>query len=64
MIHVEIEPTGVRRVRVTGEDDLHQDLCLLVWPYVRDHLDRLDAQLRREAPGILSRLAPGPGAAA
>jgi hypothetical protein len=56
MIHVEIAPTGVQRVVVTGKDGLDQDLCLLVWPYVRGHVDRLDRQLRREAPGILERL--------
>ena len=58
MIHIEIAPTGVKRVIVTGRDGLDQDLCLMVWPYVR--VDRLDQQLRREAPSILERLkAPG-----
>ncbi len=61
MIHIEIAPTGVRRVLVTGDDALDQDLCLLVWPYVREHVDRIDRRLRREAPGILERLKPSVG---
>lgn len=56
MIHVEIAPTGVRRVVVTGDDGLDQDLSLLVWPLVRGDVERLDRRLRREAPAILERL--------
>jgi hypothetical protein len=56
MLHIEIEPIGVRRVTVTGDTAAEQDLCLVVWPYIRPHLDRIDRALRREAPGILERL--------
>jgi hypothetical protein len=63
MILVEIAPTGVRRVVVTGEDALDQDLSLLVWPLVRADVERLDRRLRLEAPAILDGLRP-PGRAA
>jgi hypothetical protein len=56
MITIEIEPTGVRRVRVSGVDGLEQDLSLLVWPLVRPHVERLDRQLRRDGAGLLGRL--------
>jgi len=64
MIHVEIEPTGVRRVFITGLDGLDQDLSLMVWPLVREDIERLDRRLRLEAPGILDRLRPNGGRAA
>jgi hypothetical protein len=64
MIHVEIAPTGVARVLVTGDSPLDQDLCLMVWPYVREHIDRIDRRLRREAPGLLERLKPTAGSGA
>jgi hypothetical protein len=55
-LHVEILPVGVKSVTVTGETAAEQDLCLVVWPYIRPHLDRIDRALKREAPGILERL--------
>lgn len=56
MLTIEILPVGVRRVFVTGESTDEQDLSLALWPFVRPHLDRLDADLRREAPWLLGRL--------
>jgi len=64
MIHVEIEPTGVRRVFVTGRDGLDQDLSLMVWPLVRADVERLDRRLRDAAPAILEQLRPEKGTAA
>jgi hypothetical protein len=56
MLHIEILPVGVRRVVVTGETAAEQDLALIVWPFIRAHVDRIDQALKREAPGILERL--------
>ena len=42
MLHIEITPVGVQRVVVTGDTAAEQDLCLVVWPYIRPHLDRID----------------------
>jgi hypothetical protein len=58
MLTIEIEPTGVRSIRVSAADKLEQDLTLLVWPIIRGDLERLDRRLRREGGALLRRIAP------
>ena len=58
MLTIEIEPAGVKSVRVTGDDRLEQDLSLLVWPIIRADLERLDRRLRREGKMLLRRIVP------
>ena len=60
MLTIEIEPTGVRSVRLSAGDDLEQDLTLLVWPIIRRDLERLDRRLRRDGGALLRRIAPDP----
>ena len=60
MLTIEIEPTGVRSVRVSARDNLDQDLTLLVWPLVRPYVERLDRHLRRDGAALLRQIAPDP----
>ena len=60
MFTIEIEPTGVRAVRLMAGDTLEQDLDLLVWPIIRRDLERLDRRLRRDGGALLRRIAPDP----
>lgn len=56
MVHIEILPIGVQRVVISGGTAAEQDLALIVWPYIRPHIDKIDRELRRAAPGLLERL--------
>ena len=47
MIIVHINPAGVEKVYFQADSDLAEDLCLAVWPVVRDELNRLHQKLRR-----------------
>ncbi len=47
MIIVHINPTGVEKVYFQADSDLAEDLCLAVWPAVRDELNRLHKRLRK-----------------
>ncbi len=61
MLTIEIEPTGVRAVRVSGQDALEQDLALLVWPLIRPQVERLHRTLNREGAALVRKLAPQAG---
>ena len=47
MIVVHINPTGVEKIYFQADSDLAEDLCLAVWPVVREELDRLHKRLRK-----------------
>ena len=46
MIIVHINPTGVEKIFFQADSDLAEDLCLAVWPLVREELNRLHRKLR------------------
>lgn len=60
MLTIEIDPTRIRSVRITGRDVLEQDLSLLVWPLIRSDVEKLDRKLRRDGGALLRRIAPDP----
>ena len=47
MIIVHINPGGVEKVYFQADSDLAEDLCLAVWPVVREELNRLHQKLRK-----------------
>lgn len=47
MIIVHINPAGVEKVYFQAESDLAEDLCLAVWPLVREELNRLHQKLTK-----------------
>jgi hypothetical protein len=53
MIIVHINPVGVERVCFESESALAEDLCLAVWPLVREELNRLEKRLRKTAEKTL-----------
>jgi hypothetical protein len=53
MIVVHINPSGVEKVYFQSSSDLVEDLCLSVWPVVREDLNRLHHRLRRAAQKAL-----------
>ncbi len=54
MIVVHINSAGVERVYFQSNSDLVEDLCLAVWPAVREELNRLDNRLRKAAQKALA----------
>ena len=55
MIVVHINPAGVEKVYFQAESDLAEDLCLAVWPVVRQDLGKLHKKLRRAAEKTLEK---------
>lgn len=53
MIVVHINPAGVEKVYFESTSDLAEDLCLAVWPVVREDLNKLNAKLRKAAKKTL-----------
>ncbi len=49
MIVVQINPSGIEKVYFQSSSDLAEDLCLSVWPVVREELNRLHRRLRKAA---------------
>ena len=49
MIIVHIAPEGVRKVFIDAESEQRQDRDLVVWPLVRQDLNRLNRKLERLA---------------
>ena len=47
MIIVHINPAGVEKVYFQADSDLAEDLCLAVWPVVREELNRLHQKLTK-----------------
>jgi len=56
MIVVHINPAGVEKVYFQSPDDLSEDLCLAVWPAVREELSRLDRKLKRATKKALDNI--------
>ena len=55
MIVVHINPGRIEKVYFQADSDLAEDLCLAVWPLVREELKRLDRKLKRAAQATLDR---------
>jgi len=55
MIVVHINAARVEKVYFQADSDLAEDLCLAVWPLVREELGRLDGKLKRAAQATLRR---------
>ena len=53
MIIVHINPAGVEKVYFQSTSDLAEDLCLAIWPVVREELDKLHGKLRKAAKKTL-----------
>ena len=60
MLTIEIEPTKIRSVRVTAQNDLEQDVSLLLWPLIRPYVEKIDRRLRKDGTALLRKIAPGP----
>lgn len=56
MIVVHINPAGVEAVYFQSTSDVTEDLCLAIWPLVRQDLERLNKKLRREAEETLKQV--------
>ncbi len=54
MIVVHINPTGVEKIYFQADSDLAEDLCLAVWPVVREELNRLHKKLREAGKKTLN----------
>jgi hypothetical protein len=56
VIVIHINPAGVENVYFDSTSDLAEDLCMAVWPVVRDSLERLDRSLKRSANEALKKV--------
>ena len=54
MIVVHINPAGIQNIYFESDSELTEDLCLGVWPLVRDELNRLHRRMRKAAHNTLS----------
>jgi len=59
MIVVHINPTGVQEIHFESESELAEDLCLAVWPLVRDGLNQLHRKMRKAARKTAAMSGPG-----
>ena len=53
MIVVHISPAGIEQVYFQSNSELAEDLCLAIWPVVREELNHLHKTLRKEAEKTL-----------
>jgi hypothetical protein len=56
MIVIHINPAGVEAVYFQSDSDLAEDLCLAIWPLVRQDLERLNNKLKRGAKETLKQI--------
>jgi hypothetical protein len=60
VIVIHINPAGVENVYFHSTSDLAEDLCMAIWPLVRQDLGRLHKKLRRATKSTLELVQDNP----